>query len=76
MSVRASIQNNYVTVFTFHIWIPYQKIADPYFLGSELSPLVKFCPFKRGGMKFWNQDILKIVVARSFKLGQLIKDNE
>ena len=32
-------------VLKFHIWIPRQKIADPFFFLSELSPLAELCPF-------------------------------
>ena len=47
LCVRASVQNRIqARVLKFHIWIPHQKIAYPYFFFlSELSPLAKLCPF-------------------------------
>ena len=45
-SVRS--KKNQARVLKFHIWIPRQKIAYPYFFFlSELSPLVEFCPLLR-----------------------------
>ena len=31
----------------FHVWIPHEKIANPYFFLSKLSPLVEVCPFQK-----------------------------
>ena len=52
------------------------KKVEPYFFQSELSPVVELCPFQRVIMNFCNQDIFKSIAARSFKLSQLIEDNE
>ena len=43
---------------------------------SELSPLVELCPFEGLKVQICNHDISKIITARSFKLGQLIEDDE
>ena len=32
-------------VLKFHIWIHHQKLADPCFLWSELSPFLELCAF-------------------------------
>ena len=58
-------------------WIPHQKIAYPYFFFlSELSPLAELCPFEGLKVPICNHDISKTITARSFKLGQLIEDDE
>ena len=51
------------------------KIIDTYFYKSGLSPFVDLCPILRVIMIFCNQDISKTIIAMSFKLGQLIDDN-
>ena len=33
-------------VLKFHIWIPYGKLANPYFFFSELCPFLELCPFE------------------------------
>ena len=50
--VRASVRpcvrpfkKNQARVLKFHIWIPGQNIAYPYFFLSKLSPLAELCPF-------------------------------
>ena len=64
-------------VLKFHIWIPRQKIAYPYFFFlSELSPLAELCPFEGLKVQICNHDISKTITARSLKLGQLIEDDE
>ena len=64
-------------VLKFHIWIPRQKIAYPFcFFSSELSPLAELCPFEGLKVQICNHDISKTITARSFKLGQLIEDDE
>ena len=64
-------------VLKFHIWIPRQKIAYPYFFFlSELSPLAELCPFEGLKVQICNHDISKTIAARNFKLGQLIEENE
>ena len=62
-------------ILKFQRWIPHKKLLMFffYFLKSWLSPFVELCPFERVIMKFCNQIISK---ARSFKLGQLIEDND
>ena len=35
-----------------------------------------YCPLQNWPLKICNQDISKTVIARSFKLGQLIEDDE
>ena len=73
-SVQKKIQ---ARVLKFHIWIPRQKIAYPYFFFlSELSPLAELCPFEGLKVQICNHDISKTITARSFKLGQLIEDDE
>ena len=76
--MRQSVQKNFkARVLKFHIWIPRQKIAYPYFFFlSELSPLNELCPFEGLKVQIYNHDISKIITARSFKLGQLIEDDE
>ena len=33
----------YANILEFHIWIPHEKIGDPYFFFlSELSPILEF----------------------------------
>ena len=63
-------------VSKFHIWTPHQKITYPYFFLSELSPLDELCPLEGLIVQICNHDILKTITARSFKLGQLIEDNQ
>ena len=71
MSVRS--KNVKARVLKFHIWIPHQKIAYPYFFLSELSPLADLCPFEGLKVQICNHDISKTITARNFKLGQLIE---
>ena len=53
-------------VLKFHIWIPRQKIAYPYFLSClNYLPLPSYAPLKGS----------KTITARNFKLGQLIEDD-
>ena len=64
-------------VLKFHIQIPCQKIADPYFfILSELSPLVELCSCLGVKVQICKKDISKSIEARSFKYGQLIEDDE
>ena len=64
-------------VLKFHIWIPHQKKGLPvFFFLSELSPLAELCPFEGLKVQICNNDISKTITARSFKLGQLIEDDE
>ena len=76
--VRPSVQKKIkARVLKFHIWIPRQKIAYRYFFFlSGLSPLAKLCPFEGLKVQICNHDISKTITARSFKLGQLIEDDE
>ena len=59
-------------VLKFHIQIPCQKIADPYFL----SPLVELCSFLGVKVQICKKDISKSIEAKSLKHGQLIQDDE
>ena len=43
---------------------------------SELSPLAELCSFERLKVQICNHDILKTITAMSFKLGQLIENDE
>ena len=64
-------------VLKFHIWIPRQKMAYPYFFSClNYLPLAELCPFEGLKVQICNHDILKTINARSFKLGQLIEDDE
>ena len=36
----------------------------------------RYCPLHIWALKTCNQDILKTIIARNFKLGQLIEDDE
>ena len=45
VSVRPFKKYIKARVLKFHRWIPRQKIANPYFFLSELSPLAQLCPF-------------------------------
>ena len=47
-----------------------------FFFLPELSPLAELCPFEGLKVQICNHDISKIITARSFKLGQLIEDDE
>ena len=47
-----------------------------FFFLSELSPLAELCPVEGLTVQICNHDISKIITARSFKLGQLIEDDE
>ena len=77
LSVRPFKKKNKARVLKFYIWIPHQKIAYPYFFFlSELSPLAELCPFEGLKVQICNHDISITITARSFKLGQLIKDDE
>ena len=61
-------------VLKFHIWIPHQKIAYPYFFSCpNYLPLPSYEGLK---VQICNHDISKTITARSFKLGQLIEDDE
>ena len=60
----------------FHIWIPHQKLLTQFFFLSELSPLAELCPFEGLKVQIGNHDISKTITARSFKLGQLIEDDD
>ena len=48
LSVRPSVQKNCkARVLKFHIWIPRQKIAYPYFFSCpNYLPLLSYAPFK------------------------------
>ena len=35
----------YANGLKIHIWIPHEKIGDPYFILSELSPILESFPF-------------------------------
>ena len=64
-------------VLNFHKRILHPKITDPdFFFLSELSPFEELCPILRVRVKFCYQDISKTITAGSFKLGQLIEDDE
>ena len=63
-------------VLKFHIWIPRQKWLTRIFFLSELSPLAELCPFEGLKVQICNHDISKTITDRSFKLGQLIEDDE
>ena len=64
-------------VLKFHIWIPPKKKSlTVFFFLSELSPLAELCPFEGLKVQICNHDISKTITARSFKLGQLIEDDE
>ena len=78
LSVRASVRSKKIQamVLKFHIWMPRQKIAYPYFFLSELSPLAELCPFEGLEVQICNHDISKTITDRSFKLDQLIEDDE
>ena len=52
------------------------KIIEKSFFKSGLSPFVELCPFERFIMMFYNQDILTNKTAMSFKLGQVLEDDE
>ena len=59
-------------VLKFHIWIPHEKIADPFFFCcffflSELSPFLELCPFEKIRMKSDACHILRTVHARILK---------
>ena len=47
-----------------------------FFFLSELSPLAELCPFEGLKVQICKHDISKTITARSFKLGQLIEDDE
>ena len=47
-----------------------------FFFLSELSPLAELCPFEGLKVQICIHDISKTITARSFKLGQLIKDDD
>ena len=43
-------------VLKFHIWIPYGKVADPYFFLVKLSPFGELCPIEKIRMKLCQQN--------------------
>ena len=53
-----------------------KNILPVFFLLSELSPLVELCPIYGLRVQICKKDISKSIEARSFKLGQLIEDDE
>ena len=76
-SVRPSVQKKIqARVLKFHIWIPRQNSLHVFFILSELSPLAELCPFEGLNVQICNHDISITITARSFKLGQLLEDNE
>ena len=54
----------------------FRPFVCPFKILSGFSTFVELCPFKRVIMKFCNQKISKTITARSFKLRQLIENNE
>ena len=47
-----------------------------FFFLSDLSPLAELCPFEGLKVQICNHDISKTITAKSFKLSQLIEDDE
>ena len=41
----------YANVLKFHILIPHEKIGDPYFFLSQLSPILELFPFDKITLK-------------------------
>ena len=78
-SVCPSVQKKFkARVLKFHIYMDSSsKNSLPvFFFLSELSPLAKLCPFEGLKVQICNHDISKTITARSFKLGQLIEEDE
>ena len=47
-------------VLKFYIWVPNEKIADPYFFSCPAC-LLELVPLKKIRIKFWEQDISKSI---------------
>ena len=62
-------------VLKFHIWIPHQNSLVVFFSYPNCLPLPSYAPFKGLECSFVRK-ISKSITARSFKLGQLIEDDE
>ena len=77
LSIRSK-KNIKARVLKFHTWILHEKIADLYFFSCpNYLPLWIYAPFKGTECNFVSyKNILEIIEARSFKLGQLIEDVE
>ena len=62
----------YAMALKFHIWIPYEKIGDAYFvfLSSGLCPFSELWPFDKIGIKSFQQNISKTIEARALKHGE------
>ena len=55
-------------VLKFHIWIPHEKIADPYFFSDQdYAPFPELWPFEKIWMESFQQAISKIIEARALK---------
>ena len=64
-------------VFKFHRWIPHQKITEQYcFFKVWINPLCGVMPILKVHNEILKSSFPKPFTARSFKLGQLIEDNE
>ena len=62
-------------VLIFHVWIPYEKIADPYFFVSALCLFWELCPLKNK-MELLLGRYLKTVRVRTLIFGILIGAEE
>ena len=58
------------------IWIPHEKIADPYAFLVQVISLSGVMPFEKIRMESCQQDISKSIWARRLKLNQLIGDDK
>ena len=67
----------YAKVLKFHVWIPHEKIGDPYFFFFfELSPILELFPFLEIILKSRQQYISKSVWATSLLFDILIATEE
>ena len=75
-SVRAPIQNLLRYSFEISYMDSSSKIIDTYFFKSGLSPFVELCSFLKGHNDILQSRFLETITAMSFKLSQVIEDNE
>ena len=57
----------HASVLKFHVWIPYGKIADTFYLSSRLCPFPELWPFEKIWIKSFQQNISKTIEARALK---------
>ena len=63
-----SINFMHARVLKFHIWIPYEKVANTYFFSlSGLCPFPELWPLEKTWMKYCQQNLSITIDARALK---------